>query len=268
MICASAQISSRSSGFTKEVMSRVADDLGEPGLNWIAVCHFDTDQPHAHVLVRGRRSDGRDLVIPRDYIGYGFRARAQEVAQERLGDLSRQDAERRIWRETEADRFTAFDRRLLVAADANGCVDDGIGGTDAWTALTRGRLRHLERLGLAVRSGRRFQLSTDLEAKLRRLQLSKDVIRTLNQRRLEGARSTEQLGKTPVQGKVVKTGFHDELGGSAYVVVRAADGSEHYGRLGVGMAAPAMGKTVTLSLDGRGFAQVLSGKQLGRDLGR
>ena len=121
---------------------------------------------------------------------------------------------------------------------------------------------------MAVRAGRRFQLSPDLEAKLRRLQLSKDVIRTLNQRRLEGARSTGQLGKTPVQGKVVKTGFHDELGGSAYVVVRAADGSEHYGRLGVGKAAPAMGKTVTLSLDGRGFAQVLSGKQLGQDLGR
>ncbi|WP_292020478.1 MULTISPECIES: type VI secretion protein [unclassified Brevundimonas] len=178
-------------GFTREVMSRVADDLGEPGLNWIAVCHFDTDQPHAHVLVRGRRSDGRDLVIPRDYIGYGFRARAQEVAQERLGDLSRQDAERRVWRETEADRFTALDRRLLAAADTNVCVDDGIGGADAWTALTRGRLRHLERLGLAIRAGRRFQLSIDLEAKLRRLQLSKDVIRTLNQRRLEGARSTE-----------------------------------------------------------------------------
>ena len=255
-------------GFTREIMSRVTDDLGEPGLNWIAVCHFDTDQPHAHVLVRGRRGDGRDLVIPRDYIGYGFRARAQEVAQERLGDLSRQDAERRVWRETEADRFTAFDRRLLAAADANGCVDDGIGGTDAWTALTRGRLRHLETLGLAIRSGRRFRLDTDLEARLRRLQLSKDVIRTLNQRRLEGARSAQQLGKTPVRGKVVKTGFHDELGGSAFVVVCAADGSEHYGRLGVGKAAPTVGKTVTLSLDARGFAQALSGKQLGQDFGR
>lgn len=197
-------------GFIREVMSRVADDLGEPGLNWIAVCHFDTDQPHAHVLVRGRRSDGRDLVIPRDYIGYGFRARAQEVAQERLGDLSRQDAERRVWRETEADRFTAFDRRLLAAADNNGCVDGGIGGTDAWTALTRGRLRYLETLGLAVRTGRRFRLAPDMEARLRRLQLSKDVIRTLNQRRLDGARSAEQLGKAPVQGKVVKAGFHGE----------------------------------------------------------
>lgn len=255
-------------GYTREVLSRVSDDLGEPALNWIAVCHFDTDQPHAHVLVRGRRSDGRDLVIPRDYIAFGFRARAQEVAQERLGDLSRQDAERRVWRETEADRFTAFDRRLVAAADADGRVEDGVGGTDAWTALTRGRLRHLERLGLAERAGKRFRLSPDLEAKLRRLQLSKDVIRTLNQRRLEGARSVEQLGKEPVRGRVVKTGLHDELGGSAYVVVRAADGSEHYGRLGVGRTPPGLGKTVTLSLDARGFAQILTGRQAGQDLGR
>lgn len=255
-------------GYTREVMGRVADDLGEPTLNWIAVCHFDTDQPHAHVLVRGRRADGRDLVIPRDYIGYGFRARAQEVAQERLGDLSRQDAERRVWRETEADRFTAFDRRLIAAADAQGQVDDGIGGTDAWTALTRGRLRHLERLGLATRVGRRFQLADDIEPRLRRLQLSKDVIRTLNQRRLEGAKTVSQLGRDPVRGRVVKAGFHDELGGSAYLVVRSADGQEHYGRLGVGKAPPAVGKTVTLSLDARGFAQALSGKQLGADLGR
>jgi len=254
-------------GYTREVMGRVADDLGEETLAWVAVCHFDTDQPHAHVLVRGTRSDGRDLVIPRDYIAYGFRARAQEVAQERLGDLSRQDAERRIWRETEADRFTAFDRRLMAAADADGSVADGVGGTDAWTALTRGRLRHLERLGLATPAGRCYRLAPDLEPRLRRLQLSRDVIRTLNQRRLEGARSVDQLGREPVSGRVVKTGFHDELGGSPYLVLRTAEGREYYGRLGAGRSAPGLGKTVTLQLDTKGVAQVLSG-QAQRDLGR
>lgn len=254
-------------GFTREVMARVADDLGEPGLTWMAVCHYDTDQPHAHVLVRGRRSDGRDLVIPRDYIGCGFRARAQEVAQERLGDLSRQDAERRVWRETEADRFTAFDRRLMAAADASGQVDDGLGGTDAWTALTRGRLRHLERLGLATRTGRRFQLAPDLEPRLRRLQLSKDVIRTLNQRRMQGAVAVDQLTQGSVRGKVVQAGFHDELGGSPYLVLRSADGAEHYARLGVGAAPPAIGKTLSVAIGERGFAQVVSA-QLGRGIGR
>lgn len=255
-------------GYTREVLSRVADDLGEPTLSWFAVCHFDTDQPHAHVLVRGRRSDGRDLVIPRDYIGYGFRARAQEVAQERLGDLSRQDAERRIWKETEADRFTAFDRRLISSCDADGSVADGVGGTDAWTALTRGRLRHLERLGLATAVGRRYRLAPDLEPSLRRLQVSKDIIRTLNQRRLEGARSIDQLGREPVTGRVVKAGFHDELGGSPYVVVRTSEGREHYGRFGVGQAVPPLGKTLTLQLDAKGAAQVLGGAQATRGAGR
>lgn len=98
--------------------------------------------------------------------------------------------------------------------------------------------------------------------------MSKDVIRTLNQRRLDGARSAEQMGRSPVRGKVVKAGFHDELRGSPYVVVRAADGSEHYSRMGVGKVPPIIGKTVTLSLDVRGFGQILSGKQIGKELGQ
>jgi len=250
--------------YVREVMGRVSADLGEPNLTWVATCHFDTDQPHAHVLVRGRREDGRDLVIPRDYIGYGFRARAQEVAQERLGDLSRVEAERRIWKETEADRFTGFDRRLIAGADVVGRVDDGIGSTDAWAALTRGRLRHLERLGLATRVGRRYQLDGDLETRLRTLQIRRDVIRTLNQRRLEGARDVKALGREPVRGVVVKTGFHDEAGAAQFVVVRDATGTEHYARLRTGSAAVKVGQQATLQPLSKGLAQVMSGR--GADL--
>ncbi len=240
-------------GYVRDVMERVAADLGEPRLAWIATCHFDTDQPHAHVLVRGRREDGRDLVIPRHYVGYGFRARAQEVAQERLGDLSRADAERQIWRETEADRFTSFDRRLLAAAaQSGGLVDDGVGRSDAWSALTRGRLRHLERLGLAERVGRQYRLTGDLELRLRSLQISKDIIRTLNQRRLEGAQEVRVLGAAPVRGRVVKVGAHDELGASPFVVVRDPSGVEHYARLGMGKAPPVLGATLTLAQGERG----------------
>ena len=252
--------------YVREVMARVSADLGEPDLTWVATCHYDTDQPHAHVLVRGRRSDGRDLVIPRDYMGYGFRARAQEVAQERLGDLSRVDAERRIWRETAADRFTAFDRRLLAAADPQGLVADGVGGTDAWTALSRGRLRHLEGLGLATRQGRRYRLDGELELKLRTLQLRRDVIRTLNQRRLEAGRDVRPLERSAVRGRVVKTGFHDEAGTAPWVIVRDGAGAEHYGRLRTGAARLDLGKTIVLAPTGSGLAQVVQGR--GADLAR
>jgi len=241
--------------FTRETMKRVAEDLGEPDLQWLGVCHFDTDQPHAHVLVRGRRASGRDLVIPRDYIGYGFRARAQEVAHELLGDLSRMEAEQRIWRETQADRFTGFDRRLLQAADANLEVEDGVGGTDAWAALNRGRLRHLETLGLATRHGPRYRLAPDLEAKLRTLQVRRDVIRSLHQRRLEAGRDVRELGDEPVRGRVVKSGHHDELGACGWVIVRDAQGVEHFARLRTAQTLPGTGRAVELSA-GLGGASV------------
>lgn len=252
--------------YIREVMARVSADLGEPDLKWIATCHYDTDQPHAHILVRGRRGDGRDLVIPRDYIGYGFRARAQEVAQERLGDLSRVDAEKRIWKETQADRFTGFDRRLLASADGGGLVDDGVGASDAWAALTRGRLRHLEGLGLAVQSGRRYRLDGEMEIKLRTLQVRRDVIRTLNQRRLEGARDIRPLSAETVRGVVVRTGFHDEAGASPWVVVRDKGGMEYYGRMRTGAALPVMGRTVGLSLSETGLVEILGPR--GLDQGR
>lgn len=251
--------------YAREVMARVSADLGEPNLKWIATCHYDTDQPHAHVLVRGRREDGRDLVIPRDYIGYGFRARAQEAAQERLGDLSRVEAERRIWRETEADRFTGFDRRLIAEADGGRMVNDGVGTTDAWAALTRGRLRHLERLGLASRMGRRYRLDEDMEPKLRTLQARRDIIRTLNQRRLEGARQIRPLGEERLTGVVVKTGFHDEAGAAPWAIVRDAGGVEHYARLRPGSVILREGKMAELA-PGPGLATLVAAR--GADLSR
>ena len=255
-------------GYVREVMARVSADLGEPGLDWVATCHFDTDQPHGHVAVRGRRADGRNLVIPREYIGYGFRARAQEHAQELLGDLSRVDAEQRIWRETEADRFTGFDRRLLAAADAYGLVPDGVGGNDTWAALTRGRLRHLDRLGLAERVGASYRLHPELEPRLRALQVRQDMIRTLNERRLAGAGEVRELGTDPVRGRVVRSGFHDELGSQAYLLVRDEAGVEHYARLAGGLAPPEAGKQVTLALGERGAARVLSAERGGPELSR
>jgi type IV secretory pathway VirD2 relaxase len=247
-------------GYTREVMRRVAADLGQSELPWIGTCHFDTDQPHAHVLVRGKRASGKDLVIPRDYIAYGFRARAQEVAHELLGDLSRAEAERRIWRETQADRFTGFDRRLLAAADAERLVEDGVGGSDAWAALTRGRLRRLEALGLATREGARYRLDANLETRLRALQLRQDIIRTLHQRRLEVGSEVRELGAERVRGKVVRRGAHDELGAVAWVIVRDREGVEHYARLGFGQSSPQLGRTVDLVPGARGAQALQAGR--------
>jgi hypothetical protein len=176
---------------------------------------------------------------------HGFRGRAQEVAHEFLGDLSRAEAEQRIWRETQADRFTGFDRRLLQASDAKLEVDDGVGGSDAWAALTRGRLRHLEALGLATRQGRRYRLHRDLEAQLRTLQLRRDIIRTLHQRRLESGRDVRELGEERVRGRLVKIGHHDELGTSGWVIVHDTLGKSTSPGFGSASRPPASGAALS-----------------------
>ena len=63
--------------FTRELVADAERDLGTK-LDWVAVDHWNTDNPHVHILIRGRADDGRDLVISRDYISRGFRARAEE----------------------------------------------------------------------------------------------------------------------------------------------------------------------------------------------
>jgi type IV secretory pathway VirD2 relaxase len=74
--------------YTRELMADAERDLGT-GLDWVAVDHWNTDNPHIHVLVRGKADDGEDLVISRDYMGHGFRHRAEERAALELGPVAR-----------------------------------------------------------------------------------------------------------------------------------------------------------------------------------
>ena len=65
-------------GFARDLMSQVEKDLGTK-LDWVGVDHWNTDNPHVHIILRGRADDAKDLVIARDYISEGMRARAQDL---------------------------------------------------------------------------------------------------------------------------------------------------------------------------------------------
>jgi hypothetical protein len=73
--------------FTRELMADAERDLSTR-LYWVAVDHWNTDNPHIHVLVRGRADDGQDLVISRGYISQGFRSLAAERIALELGPRS------------------------------------------------------------------------------------------------------------------------------------------------------------------------------------
>jgi type IV secretory pathway VirD2 relaxase len=64
--------------FVRDLMRHMQQDLGTR-LDWVAVDHFNTGHPHSHIVIRGKDSAGKDLVMARDYISHGVRARAQAL---------------------------------------------------------------------------------------------------------------------------------------------------------------------------------------------
>ena len=225
--------------FTRELMADAERDLGTK-LDWVGVDHWNTDNPHIHVLVRGRADDGADLVISRDYIKQGFRDRAAERVTLELGPRTEQEIRTALEKEVEADRWTSLDRSLRDISDEGGGVVDlrpGGEGEDPELRLMIGRAGKLERLGLAEQIGSaRWELKPGLEPALRDLGIRGDIIKTMH-RAMTGAGHVPDVTSfalhgnqpaKPVLGRLVARGLHDELKGSAYAVVEGVDGRTHH----------------------------------------
>jgi type IV secretory pathway VirD2 relaxase len=226
--------------FARELMVDAERDLGTK-LDWIAVDHWNTDNPHIHVLVRGRADDGQDLVISRDYISRGFRARAEVRVTLELGPRSEREIQSALEREVEAERWTSLDRALRDIADEGaGIANLRPGAPDRdpeFRRLILGRAAKLERLGLAERVAPAcFALKPGLEQTLRELEIRGDIIKTMQRAMAAVGREPDVAGFAlhgddpgdPVLGRLAARGLHDELKGSAYAVVEGVDGRTHH----------------------------------------
>jgi type IV secretory pathway VirD2 relaxase len=132
-------------------MGRMEADLGTR-LDWVAVDHWNTDNPHTHLIVRGRDDTGKDLIIAGDYIADGFRHRAAELATEWLGPRTELEIQQTLQREVEQERWTSLDRTLQREAGDDGRVQIerfNEPRLQRQRLLLIGRLQRLQRLGLA-----------------------------------------------------------------------------------------------------------------------
>ena len=226
--------------FTRELMADAESDLGAR-LEWVAVDHWNTDNPHIHVLVRGRADDGADLVISRDYISKGFRGRAAERVTLELGPRSEQEIRTGLESEVGAERWTSLDRSLRDIADEGGGVVDlrpvGAGKDPELRQLMIGRAAKLARLGLADQvSPAQWTLKPGLEPALRDLGIRGDIIKTMHRAVSAADREPDVAGfalhgeeaNQPVLGRLVERGLHDELKGSAYAIIDGVDGRTHH----------------------------------------
>ncbi|MBN9673718.1 relaxase/mobilization nuclease domain-containing protein [Roseibium aggregatum] len=228
--------------FSRDLMRQMEKDLGTD-LDWVGVDHWNTDNPHVHIILRGKADDGQDLVISRDYIKEGMRARAQDLATLELGPCTDLDIRYHLERQVEAERWTQLDRQLVRDARRTGIIDtapDPDRQPDEYHALKVGRLRRLEALGLADQVGPgQWVIGEGAEATLRELGERGDIIKRMHRalagRGIERGSSGYVLAgeslDTPIIGRLVERGLDDELKGSAYAVVDGVDGRTHHIRI-------------------------------------
>ena len=231
--------------FTRDLMAHMEKDLGT-SLDWVAVDHYNTDNPHTHIVVRGIADDGKDLVIAREYMSSGLRERASALMTDELGPRRTHEITSALRREVTQDRFTSIDRKLLRMAD------DGMVGMRGQPpegyarfnhSLRLGRLAKLQDMQLAteVKTGI-WYLSENMEATLRDLGLRGDIIKTMHAEMARSGRPTlskdyeifrpEDERVKRIIGKLIGKGLSDELGDRYYLVVEGVDGKTHYADIG------------------------------------
>jgi type IV secretory pathway VirD2 relaxase len=228
--------------FTRDLAKQMEIDLGSR-LDWVAVDHWNTDNPHVHLLVRGVDEAGADLVISRDYISRGLRSRAEELVAIELGPKPEHEIRNSLEREVTAERWTRLDQEIRMAADETGYIDlrpENPSRSDPEIRrLMVGRLQHLEKMGLAAPAAPgEWMVGLEAERNLRDLGMRGDIIKTMHRvftergkargvsdYVIEGGQPTSQI-----IGRLVDWGLHDELTGEAYALIDGTDGRAHHVR--------------------------------------
>ncbi|WP_264812803.1 DUF3363 domain-containing protein, partial [Gluconacetobacter sacchari] len=214
-----------------------------------AVSHWNTDNPHVHLIVRGVDQAGADLVIARDYISHGLRSRAEDLVSLELGPRAEHEIEAALRQDVTAERWTRLDTELQRHADDLGVVDlrpdagdaHSLGRNPAHRTFLTGRAQTLERMGLAKPEGPgRWSLAPGMADTLREMGARGDIIKTMH-RAMTGRDHDRVISPgdyviadrdqpVALTGRLLERGLHNELTGEAYAVIDATDGRVHHVR--------------------------------------
>jgi type IV secretory pathway VirD2 relaxase len=223
----------------RELVAQMERDLNTR-LEWAAIDHHNTDNPHLHVLIRGCDDQGRALSIDRGYIQSGIRMRSAEIASRELGLRAERDVLKARGAAVKREQFTEIDRELLRRADGNHIVSfDGKQPRGEAARERRAqeiaRLKFLSRMGLARKiDSASWRLEANLERTLRERQLAIDIIKSRARHRDQILDQRAPLAVTKLApgreltGRVVGTGLENEARDRRYLMLEGTDGKLHY----------------------------------------
>jgi len=230
--------------FTADLVQKMEKELGTK-LDWVAANHYDTGQPHTHLIIRGVRDTGDDLVIPRKYISQTIRRRAQDLVEIELGPISQIKGRVRLAHTINTERYTELDRSLSNQMKG-GLVDmsKSVPKGRVWhRQLQVRRLQSLSKMGLASPLGSgRWTLNPNFVETLREMGTRGDIIKAIHQSLKEDGRAPQLIsernrydpnraGVQPVTGIVQKFGRPDDTRSGGFVVIQSLNGDLVYTKL-------------------------------------
>jgi len=233
------------SRLTRDLVQHMENDLGTE-LEWAAVEHHNTEHPHVHIALRGRRADGEGLHLNRQFIQNRIREIAGDLCTRQLGYRTERDAQEAERREVTEARLTSLDRRIARSAHETGdgqeyfdVVRNPVEARSNELARIRtqheaSRLAVLQRMGLAESTGpNAWRVRRDFDQILRAMQQTTDRQRTLA---AHGAlMSDERLpvevldpaSMKAVEGRVLVHG-QDENSGRNYLMLESTDAKVYF----------------------------------------
>lgn len=223
----------------QRLVQRMQEDL-QTTLQWAAIDHYNTDQPHIHLIIRAKDANGNILSMDRQYIKQGIRQRSQEEATQVLGIRLEDDVLRRRQQSITKKRLTEIDREILKMKDNDNRITfEGKLPADHFQTEKRlqliGRLQFLESMGFASKAGvLTWQISKQMEKGLKTYQISQDITKRSARFMAHISDPTLPLIYTPlkegdqVAGRVIGMGLHNELHDKRFMLIEGVDGKIHY----------------------------------------
>jgi type IV secretory pathway VirD2 relaxase len=235
--------------YVRSVMREVSTDL-KTKLEWYGVCHHNTDNAHAHVVLRGVDDKGDPLVIAREYLSHGVRHVAEREASVRLGMRNQEEVDRGITKTLHEERFTFIDKELVKERDHSG---EGVVrilplAPEAREFARKARLNKLQRLAFLESKGLCreertgvWKVDADLEGVLRELSHRRkveQVVAPFLARREEAKqdlhiyKESEKFPSGELVGTVIAKDLLDELYDKKFLLLSGHDGRNHFIPLG------------------------------------
>ena len=215
------------------VVKQMEADLGTR-LQWIGIDHYNTDNYHAHLVIRGKKDDGLDLELDKDYIRNVIRQRSEEHATRVLGFRLKTDVLERRSRAIQLKHVTELDREIKNKLDDENCLLLDFNTKNNYELEKRlqlmGRLTYLKSLNLAERiDSEKWSVDPGFLSFLRHAQLENDIIKSRRQRTdLPILFNQLNTKGEELLGRVVTSGFSEFQNESRYFHIEGVDGSLHY----------------------------------------